>query len=53
MTYIVDAVCDVCEHVYGDHYDTHDGRWSGCAECGGMVGSCEGFAYPGGWGERE
>lgn len=35
-------LCAVCEHRYGEHYDTHDGTYSGCATCA----ACEGFMLP-------
>jgi hypothetical protein len=37
-----DTPCAICECNYGSHYDTHDGRYSGCAACS----DCEGFAEP-------
>lgn len=43
------TICTVCEHGFGVHYNTHDGSFSGCADCGNMFGSCEGF----GWLPRE
>jgi hypothetical protein len=41
----LERLCDVCQHRYGNHYETFDKTYSGCdADTGGAYYcECEGF----------